>query len=200
MSARDIIVEIVSHGVAPAAKSAGFKKSALNFHRRVASVIQVINFQLSQGNFADQGRFYVNVGLAFDALWLLEGRPIPDRPREVKCHFRRRIEQLVPGVPSAVDVTSKTDIVAASQGLRSNFDRLLTLLDPIQSPEAMLETGWLKIGSEIELRACLNYVLGRYPDAMRDLKEAAEFFSDRQGMSVDALIKQYKLKKLKTLR
>jgi hypothetical protein len=197
--AKDIINQIVSQGAGPIAKAAGFKKSALTFTRRRGEVVQVVNFQLSQGNFADTGSYYTNVGIAFDALWRLAREPVAEHPREYQCHFRRRIEQLIPKEPQSQKVTSATDIAAAVKGQASTFSKLLDLIDSIDSPGAMLEKKWLRIGGEIELRACLLYVLGRYEEAAKDIQRVSKFFSDRQGMSVANLIKRLKLTKLSPL-
>ena len=77
---------------------------------------QVIEFQLSQANFADTGRFYVNVGLGFDRLWELEGRPRPPRPKAHECQVSNGLEEVWREAPAHWDVLASTDLDALRQG------------------------------------------------------------------------------------
>jgi hypothetical protein len=199
VNAREIITDVVSRGAAPVAKAAGFRKSRLTFHRRHGQVVQVVNFQLSQYNFADAGSSFVNVGVAFDSLWQLDRKEISQRPKEYECHYRSRWEHLLPNAPAEIEVTSHTDVQQTADAIRSHFTELVTLLDPVRSPESFLEQDWLHVGAELELRACLKYVLGDDSGAFEDVGKTAAFFSDRQGMSVAHLIERRNLERLKAM-
>src|SRR3954452_19968823 len=99
--ARDLIGAVVVRGVAPLLKGAGFRKARpLRFQRLTGEVVQVIDFQLSQANFADTGEFFVNVALGIDRLWELEGRAPPDWPKSHEFQVRKRLEEVVAGAPS----------------------------------------------------------------------------------------------------
>jgi len=179
--ASDIIAGIVSRGAAPVLKAAGFKKTALRFYRRRGEVVQVVGFQLSQGNFADKGRFYINVGIGFDKLWQMDSKPMPDRPKEHGGHFYRRLEDLLPDVPFDGNVSGSTDIDATAIELRDRMILLVSLLDPINSTDALLEQNWLHVGADLLLKARMHYVAGDFQAAIAEVKAAAAFFSNRQA-------------------
>jgi hypothetical protein len=186
--ARDLIGLLIGKGTAPLLKEAGFRKSGLRFDRHLGQVVQVIEFQLSQANFADTGRFYVNVGLGFDGLWNLEGRSRPPRPKAHECQVSKRLEEVRPEAPAHWDVSASTDLDALSGDLSGSVSGLLGELDGITSIGAMLEAGWLRIGADLITRAKLRYVGGDHKAALSDLRSASEFFSDRRGMSLGELI------------
>ena len=48
----------------------------MNYRRRRGEVVQVVNLQVGHGSTAVEKLFYINVGLAFDALSRLAGLPI----------------------------------------------------------------------------------------------------------------------------
>ena len=128
-----------------------------------------------------------------------EGKAVPDRPKEYECHFRRRLNQFLPSAMETIDIDLDTNVEQTAAALRASFIGVATLLDPIESPATFLERNWLQVGSEIELRARLNYVLGNYSLAIHDLALVEKFFSDRQDMSVNDLIRRYKLENLKSI-
>jgi hypothetical protein len=106
LNARKISDTIIATGAAPVLKAAGFTKQDLNFHRRQGSVVQVMNFQRSIDNRGGDNVFFVNVGIAFDDLWKLQGidlhgsmRKHLEAPLEHECHFRSRLENLVVNCP-----------------------------------------------------------------------------------------------------
>ena len=72
LSARDkspaqtLFDDMVKHAVTPFLQPIRFRKSGQNFRRRHKEVVQVVNFQSSQGSSWNKKLFYVNVGMAFD--------------------------------------------------------------------------------------------------------------------------------------
>jgi len=193
-SARDLITGVVSRGVVPLTKPAGFKRGGLNFHRRRGETVQVVNVQLSQGNVGSEGRFYVNVGIAFDALRTLEQRPIEERPTEPECHFRSRLERLVPGAPAHWTVSGQTDLEALAAELQRRFVPVVEDLDRIDSPAAFLAHPWN--AGDSGLRARLQYVSGDHAGALESLRQTAERFQDRHGMTVAELIRRFGMAEL----
>jgi hypothetical protein len=189
--ARDLISAVVARGVAPLLKAVGFRKAGLRFHRPAGEVVQVIDFQLSQANFADTGEFFVNVALGVGRLWDLEGKPRPDRPRPHECQVCKRLEEVVPGAPSGWDVSASTNLDGLAERLSDSISSLLIDLDGITSIEALLRKGWLKVGADLITRAQLRYVSGDHEAALADLRVVAEFFSDRRGMSLAELIRRH---------
>jgi len=191
MKARDTVKQIVALEITPKARDAGFRKSAFSFCRRRGSVVHVVNVQLSHGNFADQGAFYVNVGLNFDELRVLDKKPISKVPKEYECDLRRRLEDLASDAPSKWKVDSQTEISDIASRLGDYFTKIVVLLDPIDSVSAFLEQQWEGTGTHYGLLARMHYVLGDMNEARRLVYKEATFFKDRQGMSVQHLISRY---------
>jgi hypothetical protein len=198
MKAHDIVKQIVALGITPKAREAGFRKSTFSFYRRRGSVVHVVNVQLSHGNFADQGAFYVNVGLDFDELRVLDKKPISEKPKEYECDLRRRLEHLASDAPSIWNVDSQTDISYIASKLGDHFTKLVALLDPIDSVSAFLEQQWEGTGSHYGLLARMHYVLGDMNKARKLVRKEAAFFRDRPGMSVQNLISRYGMISLET--
>ena len=63
--AQAIFDDIVKRAVASVLTPLGFRKTALNFHRRHKDVVQVVNLQSSHGSTSDEKLFYINVGLVY---------------------------------------------------------------------------------------------------------------------------------------
>jgi hypothetical protein len=85
------IDEVIRSGVAPLMKQEGFTRSARTFHRRVGNTWLVVNIQASQENLGDHGRFYVNVGVYFPEVDLLQTGRTRDKPKEYECALRNRV-------------------------------------------------------------------------------------------------------------
>ncbi|MHC5537140.1 DUF4304 domain-containing protein [Singulisphaera rosea] len=188
--AKDIIVDAIGRAVVPLLKDAGFRKTGLRFQRAMGGIVQVIDFQLSQSNFADTGRFYVNVALGFDLLWGLEAKPRPVRPKPHECQVSKRMEELVAGTPDRWDVSASTEIDKLAERLSVSISTLLIDLNGITSIGSLLGKGWQEIGADLITRSRLHYVTGDYEAALADLRRASEFFSDRRGMSLRELIRR----------
>jgi hypothetical protein len=167
MKARDTVKQIVALGITPKAREAGFRKSAFSFHRHCGSAVHVVNVQLSHGNFADQGAFYVNVGLSFDELRVLEKKPISEKPRECECDLRQRLEHLMSDAPFIWDVDSQTEVSDIASRLGDYFTKVVALLDPIDSVSAFLGQQWEGTGTHYGLLARMHYVLGDMNGARR---------------------------------
>src|SRR5574340_491792 len=106
MNVSKMIDELIATGAAPALAASGFSRKKENFHRRKGSVVQVVNFQRSSDNGGESGVFFINVGLAFDELWKAQGHDLNgpmktalEEPFEHECHFRSRLEALIPHCP-----------------------------------------------------------------------------------------------------
>jgi hypothetical protein len=190
LGARELIGDAIGRAVAPLLKGAGFRKAGLRFHRVAGEVVQVIEFQLSQANFADTGRFYVNIGIGIDELWELEGRPRPARPKAQECQVCKRLEEVAPEAPAHWDVSASSDLDGLARRLSASISSLLADLDGITSIEGLLGKGWLEVGADLITRSRLHYVSGDHEAALADLREASGCFSDRRGMSLVELIRR----------
>jgi hypothetical protein len=86
--AETLLTSVLAQAITPSLKAVGFRKSGMNYHRRHGEVVQVVNIQVSQGSTWAEKEFYVNVGIAFDAICNLAGVLILDRPKEYDCDIR----------------------------------------------------------------------------------------------------------------
>ena len=101
--AGDLLDAIVSQGVTPTLKDAGFRKTGRSYHRRHGETVQVVNLQLSHGSTAMEKEFFINVGITFDSICELMGLPLLDRPKEYECDergFRDRLSSCCRHRPS----------------------------------------------------------------------------------------------------
>jgi hypothetical protein len=199
MTVRDILSKAVAVRVAGLAKARGFRKKGLTFHRTHGQTTQVIHFQLSRGNTADEGVFYVNVGISFDAVAALGGTTTGQVVIAGEAlHFGARLEDLAPGAPEEWAVTMQTDAHALGEQLGAALASVIDQLEAVESPASMLRTFALDDGAQRILRATLEYVTGNYDAALAELRRVAAQFADRQGMSVERLIEVNRLQELKT--
>ncbi len=169
MNAGRTIDELIARGATPVLKTAGFARTHGNFHRRKGPVVQVVNFQRSADNRGGSGAFFINVGLAFDGLWKAQGHDLDgpmkraiDRPLEHECHFRSRLEELIPHCPrwwvisdedvsfyrqssqtGGDEIVNSSDNLARAVALLSDcIVRLVRELDQIDGPNALLSHAW----------------------------------------------------------
>ncbi|MFY0571049.1 DUF4304 domain-containing protein [Archangium lansingense] len=200
MTVRELISEAVSVAVAGLAKSRGFRKKGLTFRRKHGQTTQVINFQLSRGNTAAEGDFYVNIGISFDAVTTLGGDTTGLLMIAGEAvHFGARLEELAPETPAQWEVTQQTDARALGEQLGATLAPVIDRLEAIESPACMLREFSLDEGTQRILRAELEYVGGNFNAALAELKLVAAEFADRQGMSIESLIERHRLHELKPL-
>ena len=74
--------------------------------------------------------------------------------------------------------------------MKQSLAKAVAELDAIDSPKGFLSKTWPKVGTDFILEARLQYVVGNYKLALKELRTAADFFSNRQGMSVQELIQR----------
>lgn len=191
MNAIQTLTTLFTEMMKPLAKAGGFKKKDLTWHRRHGSTLQVLNVQRSHGNIASEASCYVNVAIAFEALYQLEGEPVPEAPKEYQCHFRERMEHLVPKAPPSWKVDASTDEAALAARLSADFRCAMAFLDAVDGPEKLLQQLPLGRGAELFLRAQLRYITGDRKGALADVRAGVVFFADR-GLTLE--------KQLETLR
>jgi hypothetical protein len=195
---------IVDSSIKLLLKDAGFKKTRFRFHRRRGSVVQVIQIRGSHHGMGS-GDFYVDVHLAFDELQevdrknlsqRLKGRetemPSPDTPI---IDFPTSLNRLVPNTPQYWLVSSENIDHIASE-LASRIKLLISGLDRIDSIPTFLSMNWLDVGSGYILAARLHYAIGDLENAAKYVHQAADFFCDRPGMSIQNLISKYGMTRL----
>lgn len=190
MKARDLIAELVALSLTPLLRAAGFKKTAFSFHRRLGDVVQVVNVQLSGSNSGEQGSFYINVGLSFDRVCLLEGKPVNLKPKEFECQFQRRLEELLPSLPDRWEFSTEAESHLLAKPLHSACEQLLRALNQIDSIEHFLELNWLQYGSDLGLRAQMHFILGDQQAAIQAMQQEQDFFRDRPNWKLDYWLNQ----------
>ncbi len=172
--AEELMKEVIARAMIPQLKASGFRKTALNFHRRRGETVQVVNVQVSHGSTAMEKTFYINVGIAFDAIGRLTGRPVPDRPKEYECDIlgmRDRLEHLVSRLPPWWKVAVSDDPGAIADPLRAAIERLVTELDRIDGIAAYRAHRWFKIDGTPGFHVQVRYLLGDLDGAWRKVEE-----------------------------
>jgi uncharacterized protein DUF4304 len=197
MKAHDLIARLVAVGITPLLRPAGFRKAGFSFHRHLGEVVQVLNVQLSDSNLGERGRFYINVGLNFDRVCLLEGKPINSKPKEYECQLRRRLEQLIHNIHARWEFESEAQSDLLAEPLHSACEQLLVLLNQIDSIEHFLPLNWLQSGSDLGLRAQLHYILGDQAAAIQALQQEQAFFRTRPTWKLDYWLEQRGLSALR---
>ncbi|GEM_PF-1997804 len=189
MNARENIEQLVTTQSAPLLRQAGFKKTAFNFHRRQGEVMQVVNFQLSAANLGETGCFYINVGLNFDPICALEGRAVEPQPKEYACHFRARLEKLLPEAPPAWHFSSEADRLRLADPLQAVTAALLQRLDGLDSAAAFQKSAWFQQAG-YGLKAQVLYLAGDGAAAAAVLREERDFFQSRPNWNLEERLKQ----------
>src|SRR5689334_15399023 len=92
--AEELLTIVLKDGVTPPLKRAGFRKVGNNYFRRHGQTTQVVNLQVSHGSSWSEKTFYINVGIAFDAMCELLGLPVLEQPKEHECDRRGTRDRL----------------------------------------------------------------------------------------------------------
>lgn len=184
--AQTLFDDIIKRAVTSVLKPLGFRKSALNYHRRSKEVVQVINLQSSHGSTWDEKLFFVNVGLAFDAVCQLTGTKILEKPKEHDCDSRGtrdRLESLVDGLPEQWSVNVNGDSESVAQQLQTAIGQLAVELESIDGVQAYRTHRWFDRFRPKQENAQILYLLGDLDSSWNEVKELCKLFADRQGIN-----------------
>ena len=107
---QEIFNDMIKKDITPFLSKLGYKKKTLNFYKTTENLIYMFHFQKSSGHSADNAMFYVNCGIYATELAQIQSKEILTAPKEVECHFRARIEEIVKSVPARFSITSATNI------------------------------------------------------------------------------------------
>jgi hypothetical protein len=186
-SATEVLFDdLVRQSVTAVLQPVGFRKSALSFHRRHGEVVQVVNIQSSQYSSRDEKQFYINVGLAFDALCRLTGAEIPDRPRIPECDAcgtRSRLEDLVKGVPDRWSITAASNAKTIAAKLHRAIEKLAAELQQISDVRTYRTHRWFEGFRPTQVNAQMLYVLGDLDAAWDEVQQLCRTFADRQNIN-----------------
>lgn len=184
--AQRLFDDIVKRAVTSILKPLGFRKSALNFHRRHKAVVQVVNLQSSHGSAWDEKLFYVNVGLAFDDVCQLTDTEILEKPKEHDCDSRGtrdRLESLLDNTPERWSVIVNGDSESVAQHLQKAVEQLAVELEIIDGVPACREHRWFDRFRPKQENAQILYVLGDLDGAWNEVKQLCTLFADRQAIN-----------------
>ncbi len=184
--AQALFDEVVKRAVTSVLKPLGFRKSAFNFHRRHKQVVQVVNLQSSHGSAWDEKLFYVNVGLAFDAVCELTNTEILEKPKEHDCDSRGtrdRLEGLFDNMPERWSVNVSGDSESVAQQLKTAIEQLAVELETIDGVQAYREHRWFDRFRPKRENVQILYVLGDLDGAWDEVKQLCTLFADRQAIN-----------------
>jgi len=180
--AETLLTEVLAQAVTPSLKAAGFRKTSTSYHRRHGSTVQVVNVQVSHGSNWAEKKFYINVGIAFDAICELAGVPVLEKPKEYECDgrgTRDRIEALVPGAPQSWVVRHGASIDGTMTSLNGFMDHIRSGLDKIDSPAAYRSHPWFDRFRPRRENAQILYLLGDMDGAWHEVQNLVTLLSDR---------------------
>ena len=192
---------VLNTAVVPILKGAGFRKSGTTFHRRHGETVQVVNFQGSGGSTANEKTFYVNVGLAFDAICELVGLPILERVKEHECDergTRDRLESLVENAPADWVLQENADHHELVEQLTACIFALESELNCIEGLATYRMHPWFERFRPTQLNAQILYLLGELGEARREVEALCALFADRpKAVGPEWWIDHLRLAKLK---
>jgi Domain of unknown function (DUF4304) len=198
MTASDTFDTFVRTSVAPPLKAAGFKKTALNWHRRRGRAVHVINMQHSTGNTHESKLFYMNVGVALDELCFHMGVEMSEKPKEYACDeigVRGRINDFVPGLPTSWEVrTAPFEASAVVGGLQT----VVAQMDAIEDVASFARTSWIDQSNDTKIKVL--YLLNRDEASLEKLTWLSAQLHDRMNSDVDSLIVSLRVPRLRRLR
>ena len=143
-----------------------------------------MNIQANHGSNWAEKKFYINVGITFDALCELACIPVLEKPKEYECDgrgTRDRLEALVPEAPDSWVVRDGESIHGTITSLNGFIDRLRSALDKIDSLAAYRSHPWFDRFRPRQENAQILYLLGDLDGAWYEVQKLATLFSDRQN-------------------
>lgn len=177
--------DLVKQAVTAVLKPMGFKKTALNFHRRQNEVVQVVNIQGSLGSTSVEKVFYVNVGFAFDEICNLNKISILEKPRVHDCDlrgYRSRLENFVTDAPDRFSITDM-NIKSVRNLLKAYFVQLGEEFDKIQSVKNFREHRWFNVTRPSQVTLQSLYLVEGIDAASVELNALTKLFSDRPKLN-----------------
>jgi len=182
--AETLLKQVIAEAVTPPLKAVGFRKTGMNYHRRLGETVQVVNVQVGHGSTWAEKVFYINTGVAFDALCELAGVPVLERPKEYQCDgrgTRDRLRDLVPASPDSWVLRVGEDAGGTVASLHGLIQRLGEQLDRIDGLSAYRSHPWFDRFRPRRENAQILYLLGDLDGAWREVQDLATLFSDRQN-------------------
>jgi hypothetical protein len=182
--AESLLNDVLARAITPPLKAAKFRKSGTNYHRRHGETVQVVNVQISRGSTWTEKEFYINVGVAFDAICGLAGVPVLERPKEYECDSRGtrdRLQKLIPSVPASWVLRVGEDTASVATSLREFMQQLVVELGQIDGLGSYRSHRWFDRFRPVQENAQVLYLLGDIAGALCEVQDLATLFADRQN-------------------
>ncbi|WP_430331612.1 DUF4304 domain-containing protein [Rhodococcus sp. ACT016] len=145
-SAEQAFTSVLEASVIPLLKERRFRKRKLTFTRDRDGVVDVINLQRSAGNSRESIRFYVNCGVYSAEFDRVIGREPQQRPAEVDCQYRCRIETIASGIGPHVTVHADISVPEVADQLRAALIDALAVMGELCGPDDVARA----VGSDID--------------------------------------------------
>lgn len=161
-------------------KPRGFRKSGGRYHRRHGECVQLVQLQASHGSDAANKRFYVNVGLCFDAIGaLVDAEPL-ERPKEHECDARGLRDRLEAWFQSAPPHWQSTQDETMDRKLHGLITALADALDGIDGPESFRAHPWFERRRPAGVCAQTLAIIGDDDAARAEVQALARSFEGRR--------------------
>lgn len=131
--------QIIAGTVKPLLKEEGFGKNGMNFYRKKEDLIFLFNFQNSQGNSADQTKFYINCGIHSTNIGQVIGKTELLDPKEYDCYFRRRISSIVKSTSDGYTITRETDLNDLGQTVEADLKAAIVMFNNVTSTNDLID-------------------------------------------------------------
>ncbi|EME15591.1 DUF4304 domain-containing protein [Rhodococcus triatomae] len=175
--------------VRPLLKSLGFRKRALVFTRSRGELTDVVSLQRSAGNIGGHVRFYVNCGVHSSEFAAAIGDTVADRPREVDCQFRCRLDELAPGAPQWFEIDDEDAAASLGPLLAGYLDTAARALGTVTTADELAHR--ISGGGAIEAFryrvATADWASAR--DIYRSVR--AEFGAEPRWARIDAILRSH---------
>jgi hypothetical protein len=195
--AEALLKDILGQAVTPLLMVAKFRKSGGNYFRRHGETVHVVNMQVSHGSTWAEKEFFINAGIAFDAICKLADLPVLESPKEYECAtrgMRDRLENLIQGAPSSWVLRVGGDLSRMLTALRRNIQQLVIELDRIDGVATYRSHRWFERFRPTQENAQVLYLLGDLAGSWGEVQNLAVLFADRQNANrADWWVEQLRL-------
>ncbi|SHE79062.1 protein of unknown function [Pedobacter caeni] len=131
--------QMIAGIVKPLLKEEGFSKNGMNFYRKKEDLIFLFNFQNSQGNSAQETKFYINCGIHSTNIDRVIGKTTGLDPKESECYFRKRISSIVESTNDGYVITQETDLNTLGLKLDEDLKAAIAMFNNITSTNDLID-------------------------------------------------------------
>ena len=158
-TAQDLFKKFLEIEIHPFLKSKGFSRQGQTSFKWVGKNCEVVNFQANRYNTREDCKFTVNLGVFNRRIFQFETeyKPVPENPKEYDCHWRERLNSLLPDRPPEWWAINKdTQLSVLGYGIRSGLEvHALPVIDRYVTDEGLRDF-WMDKGERIHLKALLQ--------------------------------------------